>query len=348
VLTLGWSAAISGTVEQVPVCLSTLANHMKNTRTKVYCVLALATWLVGASLPFAAASETIIQDFSTNADGAGVEWGPGSATYDSTVGNPAGSLLLTMPFKNSSDSPGVHYICAGGGSPWVQPVRINFSQYQSLQFDIKWDPTSDITVAQFNDPSTWPLTLTNSLGHSAWQPETPAGYLNGSIPGLEIAICGGPAGYRGPTICTTNIPEAAASGWVHIVIPINPAQAQIDGVNGIVFHKWIHQESGLSAEGVTARFWIDNVRLEGLCCPPLPIALRVEPVSPAGGYWLIWPRVYRGFEVQATTNLLTGPWYNTGLNTNCLQVGESVQALVPAPSPFAPAQCYWRLHQPAP
>jgi hypothetical protein len=133
---------------------------------------------------------------------------------------------------------------------------------------------------------------------------------------------------------------------VHVVVPINPAQAQIDGVNGIVFHKWIHQESGLSAEGVAARFWIDNVTLQGLCCPPPPpIALRVEPVSPVGGYGLIWPRVYRGFEVQATTNLLTGPRCNTGLNTNCVEVGENVQALVPAES--VAGQCYWRLHQPA-
>jgi hypothetical protein len=239
----------------------------------------------------------------------------------------------------------VDYICVGGGTPWVQPVRINFSQYQTLEFDIKWDPTSDITVAQFNDLSTWPLTLTNSLGHSAWQTGTPAGYLSGSTPGLEIELCGGPSGYLGPLIWTTNIPAAAAYGWVHMLIPINPAQAQIDGVNGIVLHKWIHQQWGLSAEGVTARFWIDNVALEGFCCPPPPpITLRVEPASPAGGYWLIWPRVYRGFEVQATTNLMTGSWRNTGLNTNCVEVGENVQALLPAPS--ASGQCYWRLHWP--
>lgn len=327
---------------------STFLNHMKNTRTQEHGGLAIAALLLaGASLPFAAAAETIIQDFSTNADGTGVEWGPGSATYDSAVGNPAGSLLLTMPFNSGSDTPGVHYVCAGGGSPWFQPVRISFSQYQRLEFDIKWDTTSDITVAQFNDLSTWPLTLTNSLGDSAWQPGTPAGSLAGSTPGLNIELCGGPAGLLGPSIWTTNIPEAAASGWVHVIIPINPTQPQIDGVSGIVFHKWINQNSGLSAEGVTARFWIDNVRLESLCCPPPPlIALRLEPASPAGGYWLIWPSAYRSFEVQATTNLLTGSWYDTALNTNCVQVGDNVQALVPAPS--APGQCYWRLCWPAP
>jgi hypothetical protein len=319
---------------------------MKNTRTKEYCGLALATLLVsGASLPLAAASDQIIQDFSTNADGAGVEWGSSTVALDTVEGNPAGSLAFTINFGSGSDSPMVDYICAGGGTPWVQPVRINFSMYQSIQFDIKWDPTSDITVAQFNDPSSWPLTLTNSLGHSAWQPGTPAGYLYGSTPGLDIELCGGPAGQRGPPICTTNIPAAAANGWVHIVIPINPTLPQIDGANGIVFNKWIHQNWGLSAEGVTARFWIDNVTLYGLCCPPPPlIALHVERASPAGAYWLIWPRVYRGFEVQATTNLLTGSWRNTGLNTNCVEVGENVQALLPASS--ASGQCYWRLHWP--
>ncbi len=42
------------------------------------------------------------------------------------------------------------------------------------------------------------------------------------IGGLEIDLCGGPGGQMAPLIVTTNIPAAAANGWVHMVIPIDP------------------------------------------------------------------------------------------------------------------------------
>jgi hypothetical protein len=145
-----------------------------------------------------------------------------------------------------------------------------------VQFDIRYDPTSDITLAEFNDLSTWPTTLTNSAGQTVMQSWAGAGYLAGSTPGLDVMLCGGPGGQEGTTLTNFNIPAAAASGWVHVTIPINPAWANLDGANGIVFHKWINQQWGIAA-WATARVWIDNLMVQGTAAPPPPPTLSLSP-----------------------------------------------------------------------
>src|ERR1035437_9764881 len=257
---------------------------MKNNRTKKYCGLAVATLLLGgATLTFARTDDLTIQTFDADASGTGIEYGPAGSTvaWDSGFGNPAGALELTLSLDSTSDTPASDYICIAGGNPWYQPTRINFSQYKNIQFDIKWDPTSDITIPEFNDLSTWPVDLTNSLGQTvfiSWAQT--AGYLSGSTAGFDIELCGGPGGQMGPAIISTNIPVEAASGWAHITIPIDPSMAQLDGANGIVFHKWIHQQWGI-ANPVVARLWIDNVTLGGIHAPPPPPTVSLAP-APAG------------------------------------------------------------------
>ena len=254
---------------------------MKNNRTKNYCGLAVATLLLsGANLTLADTPDLTLQDFTANAKGTGVEWGSSTVALDTVVGDPAGSLAFTVTFGGASDSPMVDFVCADDGNPWYQPTRINFSQYTNITFDIKWDPTSEITLAQFNDLSTWPVDLTNSLGQTvfiSWA-RTP-GYLSGSTLGIDIELCGGPAGQRGPSIGLTNIPAAAASGWAHCAVPINPTMAQIDGANGIVFNKWIKNQWGIEFP-VVARFWIDNVVLEGIHAPIPPPTVSIAPAHP--------------------------------------------------------------------
>jgi hypothetical protein len=231
-----------------------------------------ALLLGGANWCLAQTADITLQSFDANANGTGVEWGSGAIAFDGANGNPPGAALVTVNFSNGSDTPSVAYICASGGNPWYHPQNINFSQYKSVEFDIKWDNTSDINIPQFNSLSTWPADLTNSLGNAAFNPGTPAGALSGSLGGLDIEFCGA-VNQMSPALASTNIPNAASNGWVHISLPINPAQAGIDGQNGIVFHKWINNHTVLSTNAnsmVVARFWIDNVVVKGTAGPPPP------------------------------------------------------------------------------
>jgi hypothetical protein len=264
---------------------------MKYNRTPICCGLAAsALLLVSASLSSAQTPITnIINTFDaagTYGGGIGREWGPSSATWDSVAGIPAGAELVTAVWDPTSDTPLTSFACKGdGANPWYTPNPITFSLYDTLEFDIKYDNTSDITIDQFNNVSTWPLTLTNSVSGnlSVFQSWASAGQIGagGSIGGLEIDLCGGPGGQMAPFIINTNIPAAAASGWTHIKIPINKAQGQIDGVAGVVFHKWCANTWTL-VTNVTARFWIDNVMLIGTSAPPPPPTVSVPTKATQG------------------------------------------------------------------
>ncbi|HEY4414313.1 MAG TPA: hypothetical protein VGO57_01370 [Verrucomicrobiae bacterium] len=226
---------------------------------------AAALLLCGTGLSYAQTADLTINTFDASADGTGNEWGTGTQLWDGSNGNPPGALLVTAGFSNSSDTPCTTYICLNG-NPWYVGTAINFSQYKSIEFDIKWDTTSDISVSQFNDVSTIPLTATNSSGQTILNSVLNAG----SIGGLEVDLCGGSGGQMAPTIITTNIPATAANGWVHMSIPINAAMSGLDGCSGIVFHKWLSQYSNQIANDFQGRFWIDNVMLQGTAGPPPP------------------------------------------------------------------------------
>ncbi len=184
---------------------------------------------------------------------------------------------MTADFSNSSDTPCTTYICLNG-NPWYVGTAINFSQYKAIEFDIKWDNTSDISIGEFNDVSTIPLTATNSSGATILN-----SLLNaGSIGGLEIDLCGGPGGQNAPVIMATNIPAAASNGWVHMVIPINQAAANLDGCSGFLFHKWVSQYNSQIANDFQGRFWIDNVVLQGTAGPPPPPTIKVPTKATQG------------------------------------------------------------------
>ena len=214
----------------------------------------------------------------------GMEWGPGTWYWDSTNGNPAGAAHYTASWDPSSDTPLVGFACEVGGNPWYEPNPITVSDYTNLQFDIKWDTNSEITIDEFNDVSTWPYSLTNSRsgGQSVFQSYATGGGSNlvagGNINGLEVTLCGA-GGQAAPTIANINVPAAAATGWAHVNIPINQAQANIDGASGIVFHKWTADTYTLRTN-VTASFWIDNVMLTGSAAPPPPPTLSdLQPAT---------------------------------------------------------------------
>jgi hypothetical protein len=250
---------------------------MKNPRTQKTYGLALAALLLGGTTCALASSDMNIHTFDSAAGNTGVEWGSSSLAWSGTEGNPAGALALTVTF-GGSDTPMSDYVCLNG-NPWWVGTAINFSEYKSIQFDIKWDNTSDVSVDQFNDPASWGQAMTNKDGSQVMQSWAGEGYMSGSFQGLEVTLCGGPGGQMAPSIGISNIPAAAANGWVHMTIPINQSAANLDGCSGVVFHKWINNSWGIGSNAV-ARFWIDNVMVEGTVPPLTPtLALPAKPVQ---------------------------------------------------------------------
>jgi hypothetical protein len=226
--------------------------------------IALATLLTASAyLAEAQTPDRTINTFDTGSqgvqpDGCGFWYGTGSAGWDASqdaTGNGGGSLYIQTTW-GGGDTPLTEYICIPGNNLWWQGNgTYNLSDYKSVQFDIKWDNTSAVTIGQWNDPTTFPN-----------------GSLAGSIGGLEIDVASGSGGSV-VTLATTNIPAAAATGWAHITIPVNPTQSGIDPSVGIMLKKWLNNNGSIVGTH-TANFWIDNVILEGTAGPPPPPSIR--------------------------------------------------------------------------
>ena len=249
-------------------------------RTPKHTGIAFAVMLLGGmSLTFAQTADLTITAFNTGTDGdqpdgCGFWYGSGSAAWDSTVDNTpdtagSGSLHI-QTIWGGSDTPLTEYICLPGDNYWWSGNgTFNLSEYKSLQFDIKWDPSSTVTLDQWNDPSTFP-----------------GGSLAGSTPGLEIDSADGNG--SGAFLINTNIPAAAANGWVHITVPIDPSSPGIDPSVGFLFKKWLNGNAtitGTNESGAytnTANFWIDNVTLEGTAGPPPPPTVKVPTKAVQG------------------------------------------------------------------
>ena len=254
---------------------------MNNHQSKEYSRWAIAAVLLAsASLAFAATPDRLIQNFDTNSAGTGVWYGSSSVGWASAVGNPGGSLLVTNDIGPSSDTPCALYVYPNGGSPWGFSVILDLTQYKSLQFDVRYDATSDITVDQFNAYTNWPANLTNSAGLAVFKSGFSGANLSGSYYGIRIYASGGPGGTKGSLLGTVLIPSVAASGWVHVTLPLtNTALPNITSVGGFMFYKWTQNQGDLAnpAEG---RYWIDNVFLEGTTTPPPPPTLSMPEAHP--------------------------------------------------------------------
>ena len=246
-------------------------------------------------------ADITMNTFDSALSGVGVEWGTGVVTWDAT-GNPGGSALIDVAFAGSSDTPASDYFCFNGGNPWYQPFSVNAALYSSVDFDIKYDNTSDVTIPQFNDLSTWDTTMTNKNGTFIMQSWAGSGYLNGSLGGLDMNYCGS-YNQMAPSFASTNIPAAAAGGWTHVSLPINISQANIGSVDGIVFHKWINQSWGIlnTAHG---RFWVDNIVFKGTALPPPPPTM-VSPAMKAQPGLNIWTASGGLYDRQEVCSLVT-------------------------------------------
>ena len=180
-------------------------------------------------------------------------WGSSTVEWDATqdnTGNSGGSLYISGPFDRvTSDTPMMLYGITSG-NPWWHPIApFDMTVYKSLEFDIKWnaDPTN-MSLATFNAPPS-----------------------PGGVQGLEIHAC--PDGAGGPVLAVTNIPDAAVSGWTHVIIPINPTMSGLNAVYGVWMNKWL--QPGVPYSG-TFGFWLDNVVLKGTDAPPPPPTVAME------------------------------------------------------------------------
>jgi hypothetical protein len=223
----------------------------------------LAAAITGLALAFGTGSGLAAPDrdlgtFDTGISGTGWLWGKGwgnstiewDGSQDNT-GNGGGSLHAYGSFdRATSDTPLMLYGILSGNPWWHPDPAYDMTVYKSLEFDIKWDGSAgNMSLADFNSP------------------------LGGGVTGLEIHAC--PDGAGGPILATTNIPAAAASGWTHISIPINPALSGLSAVYGIWMNKWL---ASTTATG-TFSFWIDNVLLKGGdVLPPPTVSLGNKPV----------------------------------------------------------------------
>ncbi len=224
----------------------------------------LAPALAGLALAFATNSGLAVPDrdlgtfdYGTSGTGWlwGIGWGNSTREWDGSqdnTGNGGGALHAYGSFdRATSDTPLMLYGILSGNPWWHPDLSYDMSVYKSLEFDIKWDTTAgNMSLADFNNPP------------------------GGGDRGLPIHACQDAA--NGPTLATTNIPDAAANGWTHMSIPINPTQSGLGSVYGIYINKWLQPVTNPPA---SFGFWIDNVVLKGGdVLPPPTLSLDNKPV----------------------------------------------------------------------
>jgi hypothetical protein len=165
------------------------------------------------------------------------------ATQDAT-GNGGGSCRVEADFSTNE-----FQMFIGLYGPFGSNVHQDLSMYNRVEFDIKWDNTSTLSLADYNSPP------------------------SGGTPGIRLASAPPDCWCASPVLNDVMIPAAATSGWVHVSVPINPTLPGLDPSQGLHFSKWISAGTG------TARFWLDNVALRGLCCPTPPPQLRLQKAA---------------------------------------------------------------------
>lgn len=204
-----------------------------------------------------AVPDLVLNTFDSSASGWGTAWGAGTATFDAAqdnTGNGGGAVYLSADFSADQNTLTVFGNLPPNGA-WSFPgPGFNLSDYASLEFDIKWDTTKTVSVADFNTP---PL---------------------GGDPGLYIWGTDLPEFNKRPVVGNLMVPEAAATGWVHVSLAIDPTTPNIDPSVGVVFKKWISSDQ--LAAGGTYGFWLDNVILKGTDAPPPPPTVSLAKAVP--------------------------------------------------------------------
>jgi hypothetical protein len=256
---------------------------MKAMVAKRFSVLLLAAALAGM-IPTVLRAQIVLWPYQ-NFDGniCGLTSSPAvTLAYDPTqddTGDGGGSCHISTDYSQS----GVFHVFANNVCCCYcyALVLLQLSNYNALEFDVKWDNSSTVPLSYFN---------TN---------------FGGGSQGIGIGI-GPPDFFDFSSICYSNviIPDAATNGWVHISAPINHAGTNTSFI-GLVFQK------SFPAYGVagTAAFWLDNLQLVG--------PTFIFPVSPSsckgGKFTLTFPAIqgatytlFKSADLVNWTTLVTG------------------------------------------
>lgn len=207
-----------------------------------------------------AVPDRVISTFDANASGCGTAWGNATGVFDAgqdNSGNSGGSVYISGDFAADQNTTTVFCNEPPSGAWNFQAPGFNFSDYTHLEFDVKWDTTKTLSIADFNSP---PM---------------------GGEGGLVIWATDLPSFNDRPTLGNVSIPAGAATGWAHVSLPINGSIPNIDPSVGIVFKKWISGEQRTA--GGTYGFWIDNVTLKGTDGPPPPPTVSLTKTVPGLG-----------------------------------------------------------------
>lgn len=190
-------------------------------------LLAAASLVATSCLPAFAQTDLVINTFDTEESVAGWTrwWGaaPQAYEFDATVdaNNNAnsGSLKATVDFDAASYG-GDNQFALQGAFP--DNLAVDGTKYTNLVFDLRWAGTS---------------------------PKNTAGNFGYLEPGFRTTDWA--------QIWLTGFNVTAGDEWVQVTLPINPAAAKIDIINGVVLKLW----SGGSGLTGTTTFWVDNVKL---------------------------------------------------------------------------------------
>jgi hypothetical protein len=256
---------------------------MKVTTAKRFPALLMATVLTAMVPPALRAQLVLWSDQSFDGNICGLN-GSAAVTlaYDPTqddTGDGGGSCRVSTDYSQS----GMFQVFANNANCCGCNVLIalQLSNYNSIEFDVKWDNSSTVPLSYFN---------TN--------------FGSGSQ-GIDIGV--GPPDFNAvSSICYSNviIPDAATNGWVHISAPINHAGTNSSFI-GLGFQKSF---PAYGASG-TAAFWLDNLNLVGptLIFPVLPSACA------GGDFTFNFPAiqgatysVFKSADLVQWTNLVTG------------------------------------------
>ena len=137
----------------------------------------------------------------------------------------------------------------------------------------------------------------------------------------------------------------SATNWTRFSLPVLVTAPGLDQVCGLRFSMYSSTNTSTwLTNGLT--FNIDNLELYTVCCaPPGPFRLT-SSWSAAEGYRLSWPIDWAGSLLQTSSDLVH--WTDTGWETNALQVGNSLEVVIPLTALPASNNAFWRLRLPRP
>lgn len=197
----------------------------------------------------------------------------GVVYWDSTQTDPAndggGSLYMVANISSANccqhplvETIGFDY----NGAYYNGSGTVDFTQYNEIQFDVRYDTTSTLQIDAFNSLKNWP---TNLFTPATTDPNYLADNGGGTI-GLEIDAMDCACGDSGfEPLGTVNIPDAASNGWVQVTMPYSSFLAPITTSSGVVIQKYIASATSVYPNQ-TAKFWIDNITLINTNTGPAP------------------------------------------------------------------------------